>query len=79
MADVLTRRQYLLTAIRADGRPLTVHDAEQLMADSPWPTARRNTLRKDLRGLARSGQLVARDAGGRRIYDPTTTQHKGDQ
>lgn len=77
MADVLTRREYLLTAIQADGRPLTVHDAEQLMAHSPWPTARRNTLRKDLRGLARNGQLVAQDCGGRRIYHPTTTGEDG--
>ncbi|WP_171108662.1 MULTISPECIES: hypothetical protein [unclassified Streptomyces] len=53
-----TRRQYLLAAIRAHGRPVTTQLAEQLMTDSPWPTAGRNTTRKDLRGLARAGLLT---------------------
>jgi hypothetical protein len=77
VADVLTRRQYLLDAIRADGQPLTVHHAEQLMANSPWPTSGRNTLRKDLRGLAKSGHLTAVDVDGRRTYRPTTTGEDG--
>lgn len=74
MPESLTRRDYLLGAIQADGRPLTVHDAEQLMADSPWPTTGRNTVRKDLRALAAHGLLVARDSSGRRTYHPTSTK-----
>lgn len=73
MADVLTRRQYLLAAIRADGQPVTVHVAEQLMASSPWPTSGRNTVRKDLRGLDRAGLLIPIQVAGRRAYDLTTT------
>ncbi|NUS79124.1 MAG: hypothetical protein HOV70_23390 [Streptomyces sp.] len=68
MAETPTRRTYLLAAIAADGRPVTTQLAEQLMADSPWPTARRNTTRKDLRGLARAGLLTACDTAGRRTY-----------
>ncbi|MET9138849.1 hypothetical protein [Streptomyces parvulus] len=68
MADLLTRREYLLAAVQEHGRPVTTSLAEQLMADSPWPTARRNTTRKDLRGLARAGLLTATDAAGRRTY-----------
>lgn len=77
MADVLTRRQYLLDAIRADGRPVTSQRAALLLAGSPWPTAGRNTARKDLRGLARAGLLAAETSGNRRIYRPTTTGEDG--
>jgi hypothetical protein len=65
-----TRREYLLAAVKAYGGEVTTQVAEQLMADSPWPTAGRNTLRKDLRGLARDGQLTAEDRvqDGRRAY-----------
>ncbi|MFF0512477.1 hypothetical protein [Streptomyces sp. NPDC004250] len=76
MRDLPTRRDYLLAAITADGRPVTTALAEQLMADSPWPTARRNTTRKDLRSLAKAGLLTATDAAGRRTYQ-LTTQHTG--
>lgn len=77
MPNTITRRAYLLAAIRADGQPLTVHHAEQLMATSPWPTSGRNTLRKDLRALASYGHLTAVDVDGRRIYRPTTTGEDG--
>jgi hypothetical protein len=70
----LSRRAYLLAAIRQHGRPVTTQLAEQLMTDSPWPTAGRNTARKDLRGLARSGHLTAADINGRRTYNPTSTK-----
>ncbi|MFF8679548.1 hypothetical protein ACF07F_16715 [Streptomyces sp. NPDC015237] len=73
MADTPTRRTYLLAAIAADGRPVTTALAEQLMVDSPWPTARRNTTRKDLRGLAKAGLLTATDTTGRRQYHLTST------
>lgn len=72
MAELTTRRAYLLAAIRADGRPVTAHTAVQLMDGSPWPTTGRNTARKDLRALAAHGQLAADVLGGRRIYHPTT-------
>ncbi|MFE6408204.1 hypothetical protein ACFVOR_14860 [Streptomyces sp. NPDC057837] len=78
--EPLTRRQYLHAAIAAHGRPVTTGLAEQLMADSPWPTAGRNTTRKTLRGLAKSGLLTAgRDPEGRRIYHliSTTTGEDG--
>ncbi|MEU5595718.1 hypothetical protein [Streptomyces sp. NPDC020298] len=66
-----TRRDWLLAAIRAAGQPITTHDAELLLADSPWPTAGRNTVRKDLRGLARNGRLdTGTTATGRRLYIP---------
>jgi hypothetical protein len=79
VTEPMTRRAYLLAAIQADGRPLTVQRAEHLMADSPWPTARRNTLRKDLRALSARGQLLAEDAAGRRTYRliPATTGEDG--
>jgi hypothetical protein len=77
VADVLTRRQYLLDAIKADGRPVTSHRAAHLLAASPWATAGRNTARKDLRGLARNGHLTAVDINGRRTYRPTTTGEDG--
>ncbi|MGW5123219.1 hypothetical protein ACWEQ7_03985 [Streptomyces sp. NPDC004069] len=71
MSDLLTRRSYLLAAIRAAGQPVTTARAEQLMTDSPWPTTRRNTARKDLRALAVRGHLAAETAtDGRRAYTP---------
>ncbi|MFJ8145992.1 hypothetical protein ACIQ6R_13060 [Streptomyces sp. NPDC096048] len=74
MADLLTRRQYLYAAVQQHGRPVTTALAEQLMADSPWPTARRNTTRKDLRGLARQGLLViGQGPEGRTTYHPIST------
>jgi hypothetical protein len=76
--ELITRRAYLLAAIRAHGRPVTTQLAEQLMTDSPWPTAGRNTTRKDLRGLARAGHLVPGiNADGRRQYDTTITGEDG--
>jgi hypothetical protein len=74
----LSRRAYLLAAIRQHGRPVTTQVAEHLMANSPWPTAGRNTTRKDLRGLARAGHLVPDiNAEGRRQYDTTDTGEDG--
>ncbi|MFB7461224.1 hypothetical protein [Streptomyces sp. NPDC056188] len=74
MPETITRRGYLLDAIRAAGQPVTTAQAEQLMAGSPWPTAGRNTVRKDLRGLARAGLLTAAKAKGRRFYDLNDTR-----
>ncbi|MFR9796178.1 hypothetical protein ACL02U_09780 [Streptomyces sp. MS06] len=71
--ETLTRRTRLLAAIRAHGRPVTTQLAERLLAGA-WPTYGRNTARKDLRGLARSGLLAAVDVDGRRIYHPISTK-----
>ena len=68
----MTRRSWLLAAIQREARPVTTSQAEQLLAASPWPTAGRNTCRKDLRDLARCGHLRAAEVDGRRLYIPTT-------
>ncbi|MGY5048241.1 hypothetical protein ACWDE0_21815 [Streptomyces sp. 900105755] len=73
MAELATRRGHLLAAIRAHGRPVTTQLAAQLLTGT-WATYGRNTARKDLRGLARSGQLTAVDVDGRRIYHPITRE-----
>lgn len=73
-----TRRGFLLAAVEEHGRPVSTSLAEQLLAGSPWPTARRNTARKTLRGLAREGHLTAVDIDGRRLYHPIS-QHTGDR
>ncbi|MFF0143595.1 hypothetical protein ACFYRN_45410 [Streptomyces sp. NPDC005227] len=78
MPEPITRRGFLLAAVQEHGRPVSTALAEQLLAASPWPTARRNTTRKTLRGLAREGRLTAVDVDGRRLYHPTT-QHTGDR
>ncbi|MGW2550637.1 hypothetical protein [Streptomyces sp. NPDC001635] len=75
MSDIC-RRTYLLAAIHADGRPVTTQRAEQLLADSPWPTYGRRTAWKDLRALAKRGHLTAVDIDGRRTYQ-LSTQHTG--
>lgn len=68
-----TRRRYLYAAIQAHGSPITSAHAVALMHGSPWPTAGRNTLRKDLRSLTRAGLLTADDSSGRRTYTLNTT------
>jgi len=72
-----TRRAYLLAAVTQYGRPVTTQLAEQLMADSPWPTTGRNTARKDLRGLARRGLLSPVDTDQGRVYRPTAIGEDG--
>ena len=74
VAALTTRRAYLLAAVREYGRPVTTQFAEQVMADSPWPTTGRNTARKDLRGLAKRGYLAPVDTDQGRIYHPTAIQ-----
>lgn len=79
MAELVTRRAYLLAVVRAEGRPVTTAQAEQLLDGSPLPPAGRNTVRKALRGLARAGHLTPIQLDGRRAYDTTSTQHTGDR
>lgn len=69
MPDLTTRRDWLLAAIRAFGRPVPTADAEQLLAGTSW-SCHRNTARKDLRALARRGHLTSTATGGRTIYLP---------
>lgn len=73
----LTRRDHLLAAIAAHGRPVTNELAQQLLAGT-WAPYGRNTARKDLRGLTRDGHLTAADINGRRLYHLTQT-HTGDR
>lgn len=73
MADLIdTRRDWLLAEIRRTGGVWTVRRVEAVMHNSPWPTSKRNTARKDLRALATRGALTASDAPdtGRRSYTP---------
>ncbi|MGW5175846.1 hypothetical protein ACWERY_15975 [Streptomyces sp. NPDC004082] len=80
MPELITRRGYLANAIQADGRPLTTQHAVRILKRSPWPTAGRNTARKDLRALAAHGVLASTvdRKTGRRTYI-LTTQHTGDR
>ncbi|WP_069630834.1 hypothetical protein [Streptomyces niveus] len=71
--DSLTRRGYLAAAIRADGRPVTTEHAVQLLDGSPY-AAGRNTVRKQLGGLAKDGALTSTDINGRRVYVPNTPE-----
>lgn len=73
MPERITRRLYLLAAIRACGGPVSTSGAVQLLAESPWPTSGRNTARKDLRALSSRGYLTPVKADGRRSYLPTPT------
>lgn len=68
MLDTTVRRGYLLAALITDGRAVTVHRAVQLLADSPWPTAGRFTVQRDLAALDADGYLTASDRTGRRVY-----------
>jgi hypothetical protein len=79
MPELTTRREYLLAAVTQYGRPVTTQFAEQLMKGSPWPTTGRNTVRKDLRGLAKRGHLMPVDTDQGRIYHPTALGEDGDQ
>ncbi|MGW4850203.1 hypothetical protein ACWEPZ_03080 [Streptomyces sp. NPDC004288] len=72
MDDSIARRDWLLAEIRTRRGIWTAIRAEQAYDRSPWPTSGRNTARKDLRALAASGDLIARDneITRRRTYTP---------
>lgn len=74
MSTVVTRRAWLATAIQGTAAPVTTQRAAELLAVSPWPTAGRNTARKDLRALVQRGFLIAADTDGRRTYTPKGTE-----
>ncbi|MER6832652.1 hypothetical protein ABT320_01455 [Streptomyces cellulosae] len=62
-----SRRTYLHAALQAAGTPVTTEGAVQLLDGSPY-AAGRNTIRKQLRGLARSGLLTVTTRDGRTTY-----------
>ncbi|MER7801196.1 hypothetical protein ABTX71_12780 [Streptomyces parvulus] len=57
MPEQPNRRSYLADAIEQLGEPVTTEAAVQLLDGSPFASGR-NTVRKCLRGLARTGRLV---------------------
>lgn len=69
----MTRTAWLLAAIQREGGTWTTQRAELLLADCPV-SCHRNSARRSLRSLVRSGHLAPVDgADGRRTYTPTTT------
>ena len=66
MSDT-TRRAYLHTVLQTAGHPVTTETAVQLLDDSPYPAGRK-TIRKQLRGLAKSGLLTVTAVDGRTTY-----------
>jgi Fe2+ or Zn2+ uptake regulation protein len=71
MSDT-TRRAYLHTVLQTAGHPVTTETAVQLLDGSPY-AAGRNTIRKQLRGLARTGLLTITAANGRTTYHLIST------
>lgn len=67
--DVTERRDSLLAAIkRGPRRPITTRQAQDLYSVTPWSGIGRNAARRDLRDLARRGQLIPDAIDGRRVY-----------
>lgn len=73
MAETPTRRAYLHNVLQTAGHPVTTETAVQLLDGSPY-AAGRNTVRKSLRGLARSGLLTVTDTNGRTTYHLISTK-----
>ncbi|MFJ4009422.1 hypothetical protein [Streptomyces sp. NPDC090026] len=72
-----TRTAYLLAAIRDHHGPITTKQAQQILATSPF-SSHRNSARKALRTLTRTGHLTTDDSTSHRTYlvvsdAPTTT------
>lgn len=67
-----TRTAYLLAALQQTPGPVTTQQAERLLAASGF-SCHRNSARKSLRTLVRTGDLTAVDTAGRRTYTATTT------
>lgn len=67
--DVTARRDSLLALIKENPqRPVTTRGARDLYSVTPWSGIGRNAARRDLRDLARRGQLIPRTVDGRRSY-----------
>jgi ribosomal protein S25 len=67
--DVTARRDSLLALIKAEPRQsVTTRRAQDLYSVTPWSGIGRNAARRDLRDLARRGQLIPRTIDGQRSY-----------
>lgn len=67
--DVTARRDSLLALIKEGPRePVTTRRAQDLYSLTPWSGIGRNAARRDLRDLARRGQLIPVTVDGRRAY-----------
>lgn len=67
--DVTPRRDSLLALIKEGPRqPVTTKRAQDLYAVTPWSGIGRNAARRDLRDLARRGQLLSISVDGQRAY-----------
>jgi hypothetical protein len=67
--DVTARRDSLLALIKATPRqPITTRRAQDLYSVTPWSGIGRNATRRDLRDLARRGQLLPITVDGQRAY-----------
>jgi hypothetical protein len=67
--DVTERRNSLLALVRhARLIPITTSRVQVLYAATPWSGLGRNAARRDLRDLARRGQLIPITVEGRRAY-----------
>jgi hypothetical protein len=67
--DVTARRDSLLSLIkRGPRRPITTRRAQDLYSVTPWSGIGRNAARRDLRDLARRGQLLPVTVDKQRAY-----------
>lgn len=67
--DVTDRRDSLLALIKQGPRkPVTTRRAQDLYSVTPWSGIGRNAARRDLRDLARRGQLLPVTIDGQRAY-----------
>lgn len=67
--DVTARRDSLLALIKCGPRrPVTTRRAQDLYSVTPWSGIGRNAARRDLRDLARRGQLLPVTREGGRAY-----------
>lgn len=69
--DVTARRDSLLALIKSvPQKPVTTRRAQDLYSVTPWSGIGRNAARRDLRDLARRGQLLPVTVDGQRAYLP---------
>jgi ribosomal protein S25 len=67
--DITERRDSLLALIkRGPRKPITTRRAQDLYSVTPWTGIGRNAARRDLRDLARRGQIIPITIEGRRAY-----------
>jgi hypothetical protein len=67
--DVTARRDSLLALIKqTPHQPVTTSRAQDLYSVTPWSGIGRNAARRDLRDLARRGQLLPITVDGQRAY-----------